>query len=596
MRQRIASRIPVGIVAALLIGPTAPWATGTALATDAASLSAAGVAAPASLAPGAAYAMGVLVLKYFPLTADGQDIDIGVTGDVGDPLATIRSRVDAITANLVAELARGSTHRGYADAAAQPSLRYSIVDTKEFHAAVPSLSSTLNPSYPRRADYGTILRDVPICDYVDHQGVDEVWIWAYQGPHQLDISESKMSGPYGDVSNSYRLNDMPRCSRTYVVYTYNYGRGTAEAIEDHGHQIEAELSDIDAHLFRDLFEGRNYPATLGVTGRCGSVHNPPNARFEYDRFDPAPNPSDCLEWKPDGLGALSQIGCATWGCEDRGDTDNPALNYMIWWMQNLPGRANSIQYQGHQLRNWWDVVGNWDAVMAAGPSLTAPPPDTTPPSVTVLAARFAAGWTMTSASLPVTVAWSGTDAGSGIARYEVEGRTDGGAYAPIILSSSLARSVTQTLTVGHRYQFRVRATDGAASVSRWAVGPILAPAVLQESSTAIRYSGRWTTESSGSASGGRLRWSSQGGATVTMTFSGRSIAWVAPRGPSRGSARVYLDGAYAGTVSLFSAVSQPPKIVFSKSWSQPAAHVLRLVVMGTAGHPRVDLDAFLVLR
>ena len=106
-----------------------------------------------------------------------------------------------------------------------------------------------------------------------------------------------------------------------------------------------------------------------MIGRCDSVHNPPNARFEYDRFDPAANQSDCLDWTPDGLGALSDISCATWGCQDRGDTDNPALNYMIWWMQNLPGRENLIRYQGRQLRNWWDVVGNWDAVMAAGPSL-----------------------------------------------------------------------------------------------------------------------------------------------------------------------------------------------------------------------------------
>jgi hypothetical protein len=44
-------------------------------------------------------------------------------------------------------------------------------------------------------------------------------------------------------------------------------------------------------------EGPNSPGTLGVTGRCGSAHNPPNGRFEYDRFDPAPNPSDCPDWK-----------------------------------------------------------------------------------------------------------------------------------------------------------------------------------------------------------------------------------------------------------------------------------------------------------
>lgn len=595
MRHRVRAQILVGIVAALQMSAVVPMAPGEVRAIGSASLSAARAAAPGTVASGPPYGLGVLVLKYFPLTADGQNIDLGVTGDVGDPVATVRTRVDAITANLVQALARGSTYRGYADPAAQPSLQYSIVDTKEFDTAVPSIASTLNPSYPRRADYKAILRNVSICDYVDRQKVDEVWIWAYQGPHQLDISESKMSGPHGDVSNSYRLNDMPRCSRTYVVYTYNYGRGTAEAIEDHGHQIEAELSDIDQHLFRDLFEGPNYPATLRVTGRCGSVHNPPNARFEYDRFDPAPNPSDCLDWKPDGLGAVSNVSCTTWGCEDRSDTDNAALNYMIWWMQNLPGRGNQIRYHGRDLRNWWDVYGNWDAVKSAGPSLTVPPPDITPPSVTLAAALFSAGRTMTTTSLPVIVAWSGSDAGSGISRYEIGQRTDNGSYVPISPASPVARSTTRMLAAGRRYRFRVRATDGAANVSLWAVGPIVVPIVIEESNTAIRYSGRWTTASSGSASGGRLRWSSQAGASATLTFTGRSVAWVGSPGPSGGSARVYLDSAYAGTVSLFFAVNQPRRLVFTKSWPQAATHVLRIVVVA-AGHPRVDLDAILIMQ
>jgi len=30
------------------------------------------------------YSLGVMALAYFPLTPDGQNIDIGVTGDVGD--------------------------------------------------------------------------------------------------------------------------------------------------------------------------------------------------------------------------------------------------------------------------------------------------------------------------------------------------------------------------------------------------------------------------------------------------------------------------------------------------------------------------------
>ena len=70
--------------------------------------------------------------------------------------------------------------------------------------------------------------------------------------------------------------------------------------------MEAELDAVNSSLFRTSFQGPNYPQTLNVTGRCGSVHNPPNARFEYDRNNSSANKSDCLNWNPDQLGQLSQ--------------------------------------------------------------------------------------------------------------------------------------------------------------------------------------------------------------------------------------------------------------------------------------------------
>jgi hypothetical protein len=36
--------------------------------------------------------------------------------------------------------------------------------------------------------------------------------------------------------------------------------------------------------------------------------------------------------------------------------------------------------------------------------------------------------------------------------------------------------------------------------------------------------------------------------------------------------------------------------VFSWTWATLGAHTLRVVVVGTAGHPRVDVDAFITLK
>jgi hypothetical protein len=319
---------------------------------------------------GTSYNVGVLVLDYFPLTSNGQNIDIGVTGDVGGTYASVKANVTAMTTALPELLSAGSSYRAYANPLSKPSLTYSIMSTREIDAPVPKVASNLNAAYPYRADYASIFSGLDICSLVA-QGLKEVWIWAYQGPHQLDISESKMSGPFGDISNSYGLNDLPQCGRTYTVYTFNYGRDVALAVHSYGHQLEAELSYVNSHLFRDLFEGPNYPATLGVTGRCGSVHNPPNARFEYDWANSTLNASDCDAWNPNGLGTVKSVSCTTWTCIDTGN-DDPQLRYLVWWMQHFPGRGNKVTYQGLQMRNWWDVHGDFDAVAGGNRSLALP--------------------------------------------------------------------------------------------------------------------------------------------------------------------------------------------------------------------------------
>ena len=338
------------------------------------------VQAPAPQLPAVAgkdtsYNLGILVIKYFPLTSDGQSIDMTVTGDIGGSYASVRQHTVDITNGLLTFLPKATRYLGYKYGGDQPAINYRVVATLEHTAAVP-IDATIHSGHPTYPDYYGIMSSHNICGYVDGQGVHEVWLFAYQGPNKpgqnypyLDIEESKMSGPFGDISNSYRWDDMPHCNHTYVVYTFNDGRGTAEAMHSWGHQIESEMNAVDSNLF-GLFQGPSHPQTLGVAGRCGSVHNPPNARFEYDWANPTPQLSDCEDWQPDSLGATTQISCAVWGCNDISDTNNAQLNYMVWMWQNLPGRNNTKAYQGKSLRNWWDVHGDFDTVMGSSRRLT----------------------------------------------------------------------------------------------------------------------------------------------------------------------------------------------------------------------------------
>lgn len=335
---------------------------------------------PTPLSTDTSYDMGVLVLKYFPLDDKGS-IDVSVTGDVAEPYEVVKKRTDDVTNQLKISLEKSTTYLGYKNPNAKPALRYHIVDTKEYQKEAPFDPNT------RRMLYNKIMKEHNMCDYVDNKGVREVWIWAYQGPSvfpnpedptnpdnklsYLGIWESTMSTPTGVFAANGADENMPVCQKTYFVYTFNYSRYTAEALESWGHQIEAEMDAIDKTLFRDKFMGPPYPQSSNQIGRCGSVHNPPNAREEYDRNNPTPQKSDCLDWNPDSLGTLSDISCNLWGCEDKDPiSDNAALNYQIWMFQNMPGRGNTKTYQGKPLRNWWDIHGDFDNVMKNNKKMT----------------------------------------------------------------------------------------------------------------------------------------------------------------------------------------------------------------------------------
>jgi hypothetical protein len=293
-----------------------------------------------------AFTIPVLGISYFPLRGDW--IDRAVTGDVGAPLDTIRQHTLETTRQIIQALETGSIYHGYKDPTALPSLRYQILETLEFLEPLPTYHKPGHQS--PMTDYKAIMQRVDIRHWVEEQGIQEVWLWGYHGG-VIDIWESNMAGPYGDISNSDRdLHDLPVLSKTYTLYHYNYQRGTSEAVEDHMHQIEAVLRFIDPHLFWDKFVGK--PGE----GRCGWAHYPPNAEHDYDWANRNHLWTDIEDWRPDGSGQKQRINCTRWNCD--------SLTWFIYWMQNLPGADNGLTYQGRPLTNWWRFIGDFDAAMA----------------------------------------------------------------------------------------------------------------------------------------------------------------------------------------------------------------------------------------
>ncbi|HEY7525753.1 MAG TPA: glycoside hydrolase family 3 N-terminal domain-containing protein [Candidatus Limnocylindria bacterium] len=237
---------------------------------------------------------------------------------------------------------------------------------------------------------------------------------------------------------------------------------------------------------------------------------------------------------------------------------------------------------------------SYERILALKAALPPRVSDHNPPNVVAPASTLPVGVTLGGTTVPVRTAWSATD-GCRIAAYALQRRTGTGAWVSQALPGSLSSAIVQGLHFGIRYRYASSATDGAGNASDGAFGPSFRARRIQEDDAAIRYRGGWHLTADPLASGDGLAASTVAGATATFAFTGSSVSWVAVRGPARGSAAVYVDGAYAGRVNLHAATRQDRQLVFARSWTESGAHRIRVVNLGTSGHPRIDVDAFVTL-
>jgi hypothetical protein len=94
--------------------------------------------------------------------------------------------------------------------------------------------------------------------------------------------------------------------------------------------------------------------------------------------------------------------------------------------------------------------------------------------------------------------------------------------------------------------------------------------------------------------GNGVAWSTTPGATATFTFSGRSVQWIGPVGPTRGRALVRIDGKAVATVSMWSSSFDARRVLFAKRFKTSGRHTLSITVLSSPGHPYVAIDGFVV--
>ena len=327
-------------------------------------------------AAGHLYKMPVVILRYFP-TTDGVSLDPVLTG-ISSSLIDMKAKAERMEKQIKFVLEEGGRFRGYGNPAAFPTLGYEVVKIVTIYEDVPP--GFVNPweagtYFP---DYNQILTRWGSEELVNEGGVKEFWIW-HQHFGRIAPNESNMSSPTtGDISNSARSNgDQPIHDRTFVTYGITLSRDTNEAVHNHGHQLEAILSQVNwrqdgnFELFWQRFVGQDAYGQF-QQGRCGDTHHPPNAASDYDYYNTTAVRSDIEDWTPEQLGQQTWVAASTWGGipydwpDDLPPPGATEAQWYLYWMQAMPGRDNGVPFGTNTMTNWWQFTGDWDAASMVG--------------------------------------------------------------------------------------------------------------------------------------------------------------------------------------------------------------------------------------
>jgi hypothetical protein len=223
--------------------------------------------------------------------------------------------------------------------------------------------------------------------------------------------------------------------------------------------------------------------------------------------------------------------------------------------------------------------------------------DTTPPVVALPTIAFATTQLPDpSSTVPLVGSWSATD-DVGVASYDVEVATNG-TWASL-LTGTIQTSASLTATSGDTVRLRVRAHDGAGNTSDWVESASFTATLAQELPVTgvVSYAGAWNVLVANEASGGGFRRSPHATASVTVTFTGTAISWVAPVGTNYGLAQVYLDGVLVGQVDLYSTTTRWRQVVYTVQVAE-GTHTLEIRGTGqrnpSSSANNIGIDAFVI--
>lgn len=178
----------------------------------------------------------------------------------------------------------------------------------------------------------------------------------------------------------------------------------------------------------------------------------------------------------------------------------------------------------------------------------------------------------------------------------------GGALAPTSLAEPLVTALAvsptfqtdRTIMVG-AYAGLFKSTDGGAT---WTMLSVRSR--YEEDRPNLAHAGTWTNRAMATASCTRVLTASTASDALQFPFVGSRVAWIGPKGPGQGIARVLLDGVQQANVDLYAPSLQPQRTLYLSPVLVSKGHVVTIIVTGqrnpSATDSMVIFDAFDVWR
>jgi len=209
--------------------------------------------------------------------------------------------------------------------------------------------------------------------------------------------------------------------------------------------------------------------------------------------------------------------------------------------------------------------------------------------------------TATSANASFVVSWGAPGSVSSyVVQYARRVRTSTGTWTTSAWTAwkTVAGTVHSAAFAGAQggtYLFHARAVYAGGAVSAYSPAVMTVVPYDDRASSAV-FSTGWTRATASGRFLGTYTYTTA--ASKTMTFKAEALVFtlIGDKCTTCGKLRVYVDNVLVATIDTYRSATAVRQALYTKAFSATKLHTLKIVTLGTAGRPKVMIDAVAVRR